>query len=182
MKKIKPTNPRLLAVAPSSRGFGFAVLEGKDTLVNWGGREGSGDKNRGTLVKVDKLIVQYQPRVLVLEDDSAKDSRRAPRIRKLTASLVTLARRRKVRVKVFSRKTIKSLFLVDGKGTGHDIARVVAERFPEEIGVYLPPKRRAWDNETRRMDYFKAVALVLAHRLWEAKRTAYRRFPTASSE
>ena len=36
MKKIQPKHFRILAIAPSTRGFGFAVLEGQDTLVDWG--------------------------------------------------------------------------------------------------------------------------------------------------
>ena len=175
MTKSKPKYTRILAVAPSTRGFGYAVHEGQDTLVDRGGKRASGDKNRECLAKVDELIDHWQPEVLVLEDSSGKGSRRAPRIQKLCKGIIALARNRKVSMKVFSRKTIRKVFFVDGQGTRHDVAKMVAEWFPEELGLLLPSKRRACDDgEDPRMDIFDAVALVMVHRLREANRTAYR--------
>jgi Holliday junction resolvasome RuvABC endonuclease subunit len=165
---------RILAITPSTRGFGFAVIEGRDTLVDWGGKVATGSKNRKSLAKVEGLIVQYQPRVLVLEDTSAKGSRRAPRIRDLSTNIIALAARHRVTVKLFSRKTINKVFFADGKGTKHAIAKIVGERFSEEIGGRVPAKRRPWESEVRRMDFFDAVALALAYRLRKANRVAYR--------
>jgi hypothetical protein len=172
MNNPQPINPRILAITTSNRGIGFAVLEGRDTLVNWGGGVSSGANNRKSLAKVEQLIFHYQPEVLVLENESAKDSRRGPRIRKLSEGIIALAARRKVQVKLFSRSSLKNIFIADGEGTRHDIATIVAERFSQEIGFRLPPKRRPWITEARRMDFFNAVALTVAHRLWESNRIA----------
>jgi len=43
---------RILAIAPATRGFGFAVLEGLDMLADWGVKEAKGDKNNQSLGKV----------------------------------------------------------------------------------------------------------------------------------
>jgi hypothetical protein len=56
MDKIIPKHPRILAVAPSTRGFGFAVLEGQGTLVDWGVKLVTGDKNDGAIRKVKEMI------------------------------------------------------------------------------------------------------------------------------
>ena len=47
MKNIRSKHFRILAIAPSSRGFGFAVLEGQEKLVDWGVKSIKGDKNTG---------------------------------------------------------------------------------------------------------------------------------------
>jgi|ERR1017187_203160 Holliday junction resolvasome RuvABC endonuclease subunit len=162
MKKIQPKHFRILAIAPSIRGFGFAVLEEQETLVDWGVKTvKKGDKNKQSLAKVKKLIADYQPGVLVLEDTSAKGSRRAPRIRKLCQQIIKMTANRKVSVKLFSRDQMMKTFIADGRGTKHALAEMIADRFPEELGSHLPPKRKPWMSEDSRMTIFDAVALAL---------------------
>lgn len=74
---MNPKHFRILAIAPGTRGFGFAVLEGKNTLVDWGVKTVQGNKNVQSLAKVKELITHYQPGVLVLQDTSTKSSRRS---------------------------------------------------------------------------------------------------------
>jgi Holliday junction resolvasome RuvABC endonuclease subunit len=162
----------LLAIAPSTRGFGFALLEGLDMLVNWGDKRVKGDKNRNSLAKVEDLIAQYQPDVLVLQDNSTKPFRRAARIRALSRQIIRVAGTRKVSVALFSHEQVRRVFFADGQGTKHALAEIIANKFPEELGFRLPPKRRAWMSEDSRMDIFDAVALVLMLRRRKAKRTA----------
>jgi RNase H-fold protein (predicted Holliday junction resolvase) len=66
----------VIAIDPSTRGFGFAVLEGPERLVDWGVKETRTDKNRRSLELIADLIEIYQPRVLVVEDYTGKASRR----------------------------------------------------------------------------------------------------------
>ena len=171
MKKLLPKYPRILGISPSTRGFGFALLEGLDTLVDWGVKSVTGDKNNGSIKRVEGLIAHYQPDVLVLEDTSTKDSRRAIRIRALSRKIIVLAARRKVSVALFSQEQVRRVFFADGQGTKHALAEILAKRFPEELGSRLPPKRRPWMSEDYRMDIFEAAALVLMLRLKNAKRT-----------
>jgi Holliday junction resolvasome RuvABC endonuclease subunit len=161
MNKINPKHYRILAIAPSTRGFGFAVLEGQDVLVDWGVKTMQGNKNIQSLKKVEDLIVHYQPGVLVLEDASTKGSRRSSRIRKLGQQIIKLVAGRKLSVKLFSREQVRRVFFADGQGTKHAVAEILAKRFPEELGTRLPPKRRPWMSEDYRMDIFDAVALAL---------------------
>lgn len=163
MKQIQTTYPRILAVAPGTRGFGYAVFEGQDVLVDWGVKSVTGDKNSRCLAKVKEMITRYQPRVMVLEDTSAKDSRRSMRIRTLTRKITALASSRNVKPVLFSRSQVKRVFFANsGEGTKQALAEILAKRFPEELGLRLPPRRRPWMSEDYRMDIFEAVALVLA--------------------
>lgn len=171
MNQINPKHFRILAIAPSTRGFGFAVLEGQETLVDWGVKTvKKGGKNKQSLAKVEKLIADYQPGVLVLEDVSAKNSRRQPRIRKLCQQIITMAANRKVMVKLFSRDQVRKTFIADGRGTKHAVAEIIAKRFPGQLVLQLPPKRKPWMSEDSRMNIFDAVALALVFRLKYVKR------------
>ena len=140
MQKRLPKYPRILAIAPSTRGFGFALLEGLDTLVDWGVKSAEGDKNSQSLKKVEELIAHYQPDVMVLQDTSIKPFRRAERIRTLSKRLITLAARRNVSVALFSHAQVRRVFFADSQGTKHALAEILAKRFPEELGSRLPRK------------------------------------------
>ena len=164
MIQSHPKHFRILAIAPSTRGFGFVVLEREETLVDWGGKSVKGDKNAQCLTKVDEMIAHYQPGVMVLQDCSGKNSRRSARIQKLSQQIVALASRRKVNVKLFSKEQVKRVFFTEREGTKHALAEILAKRFPEEFGSRLPPKRRPWMSEDSRMDIFDAVSLALAFR------------------
>jgi Holliday junction resolvasome RuvABC endonuclease subunit len=170
MNKIQPKHFRILAIAPSTVGFGFAVLEGQDTLVDWGVKKVKGDKNVQSLAKAEKLIAHYQPGILVFEDASAKNSRRSPRIRKLCQQIIKMAAARKVSVKLFSRDQVMKTFIADGLGTKHVLAEIIAKRFPDELGSRLPPERKPWMPEDSRMNIFEAVALAMVFRLKYTKR------------
>jgi Holliday junction resolvasome RuvABC endonuclease subunit len=161
MNKLFPKYPRILAIAPSTRGFGYAVLEGHKILVDWGVKSVKGDKNAGSIEKVEEMFAHYEPQVMVLEDTATKESRRRTRIKALTKRLVALAESRNIKVALFSQKQVRRVFFADGRGTKHALAEIIAQRFPEELGFRLPPKRRAWMSEDSRMDIFAAVALGL---------------------
>jgi hypothetical protein len=75
---------------------------------------------------------------------------------------------------MFSQKRIRKAFFADGRGTKHALATQLANRFPEELGNRLPPKRRAWDSEDYRMGIFDAVALAVAFRLRKESQTRFK--------
>lgn len=156
---------RILALVPSTKGLGFAVLETPSTLVDWGVKPATGNKNVHSLVSADGLLARYQPTVLVLEDPTAPDVRRAARIRILHARLVAVATRRTVKVKLLTRTRVRRFFLgEDAPGTKQAVAEILATQFPDELGSRLPPKRRLWMSQNYRMDIFDAVALAVAAR------------------
>jgi RNase H-fold protein (predicted Holliday junction resolvase) len=161
---------RILAIAPTTRGFGFAVLDEKDALADWGGKPvKAGNKNAQSLKKAKELIDHNRPNVLVLQDTAAKDSGRAPRIQKLTQQIVKLAKVHKVKVVLLSKEKIQKAFFADGKGTKQALAEVLAQKFPEELGSMVPPKRKPWMTEHPRMDVFDAVALAVVFQFAKSK-------------
>ena len=161
MNRTHANEMRTLAVAPSTRGCGFAVLEGSGMLVHWGVKSVKGNKNVQSVSKVKDLISQFHPEGIVLEDPTRYPVR-SERIQALIAQIVVLARQIGIKVTLLPRKEIRQIFFGDGKGTKHALALMLAERFPEELASRLPPKRRPWMSEDHRMDIFDAVALCLA--------------------
>ncbi len=168
MSQLNSRHYRLLAVALSSRGFGYAVLEGEKFLVEYGSTSVKGDKNRQCLDKAEKLIALYRPDALVLQNATAKGSHRAPRIKTLNHQAIEAARKYRLKVTLFSGKQLRSLLLCDPRGTKHEMAEMLAKLFPDELASRLPPKRRPWEGADARMDIFDAVGLAVAYRITEA--------------
>src|SRR5438093_13718924 len=90
---------RVLAIDPSSRGFGFVVLEGPDKLVDWGVKSARQNKNKQCLAKIGELIEFYRPDLLAVENCVGKSSRRCERIQRLLSAIVELTAQRKTRLR-----------------------------------------------------------------------------------
>jgi len=151
----------LLAIDPSTRGFGFAILEGPNRLIDWGVKETKKNKNAKSLKLIDDLIERYQPSVIVVEDYAGKGSRRCRRIQGLINDISKLASKRQIKVRSFSRVKVKQAFSESGASNKQEIATAIAGRFPE-LAPRLPRFRKPWMSEDYRMSIFDAVALGLA--------------------
>src|SRR5215813_4631329 len=101
MSRAYSNDKRVLAVDPSTRGFGFAVLEGPNHLIDWGVKETKTDKKQRSLKIIGDLIDQYQPSVVVVEDYAAKGSRRCDRARELINEISKFADKRNIKVRTF---------------------------------------------------------------------------------
>src|SRR5712691_5260808 len=144
MNQIASEHFRILAIALSTRGFGFVVMEGQKAIIDCGGRVADGDKNVQSLTKMKKLLNFYHPDVLVLQDVEAKGSRRAPRIKTLNRQIKGLAEKQKIKVKLISGKQMRNSLLGNPKGTKQEMAEMLAMQFPDELASRLPPKRKSW--------------------------------------
>ncbi|MFZ6016829.1 MAG: hypothetical protein ACOYU0_04290 [Nitrospirota bacterium] len=158
MKNDHQKENRILALDPANRGFGFAVLEGLERLIDWGVKEARENRNDRCLCKVRDLVEQYQPDVVVVE--APEGSRRGRRVKNLIKRIIHLASKRKIKVCCFSRQKIREAFSQYGAYTKHQIATAIAERFPE-LSPRLPPFRKPWMSEDYRMAIFDAVSFAL---------------------
>jgi hypothetical protein len=161
MDEIKGGKQLILAIYPNARGFGYALFEGPDRPVEWGLKKVRYDKNRGVLSRADRLIRWFKPDLLILEDAAARGSRRAPRIRSLVNALRNNARKSNLRVHQFSRRQIKLAFADRNAVTKDEIARSIANQFPE-FEACLPPPRKLWMSEDPKLGIFGAVSLIAA--------------------
>jgi hypothetical protein len=160
VKRRRRQNRRILGIALSARGFGYALFDGK-ILADWSAKTFYRDKNNRCMRHIEQLIEHYAPDILVVENHSAKGSRRCDRIRQLGDQLVALSKSRSLRTVQYSRQKLLQMFLPHGTGSRHDFAVHIAGQFSEELATHLPPKRRLWHSEDYRMAIFDAVALAI---------------------
>jgi hypothetical protein len=152
---------RILAIAFSARGFGYCVMEDQN-MLECGYKDVKKNKNVHPAAKIEKLLRYYVPDVLVLPDVKAevKGHPRASRIKALHRKIVGLTAAQKCKVTLISGKSLRLSLLGNAKGTKHEIAGMIAQKFPE-LAPKLPPKRQAYDSENGRMDLFDAVGLAV---------------------
>ena len=148
---------RAIAIEITGRGFAFAVLEGPERLVDWGGREVKGDVSL-FLAKLERLIERYRPDLLVLEEPAG--SRRGGRAKEWLAWAEELAAKREVRSVAVSRDQLGARYAALG-ASKHEIATGIALQFPE-LAPYLPKPRRPWQSEPASLGVFIAVARGLS--------------------
>jgi Holliday junction resolvasome RuvABC endonuclease subunit len=153
---------RILAIDLTTGGFGFAVLEGPMTLIDWGGKDARTNKNAQSVRLIENLINHYQPDALVVEDFAGQGLRRGPRVHGLIRRIKALAAKKKIKVHRFSRAMVRVAFSESGAYTKHQIAESIASRFPE-LAPRLPPFRKCTMNEDYRMNFFDAAALALTY-------------------
>lgn len=151
---------RVLAIDPTSKGIGFAVLEGPDRLVAWGVKYAS--ENRECRKQAAALIVRFQPDVLVVERTDVRGCRRWRRALRLIESLAALAGRRRLRARRVSRRAMLRFFAQSGSAGKHQIAVALSLQFPE-LSPYLPPERKFDEGENARMSIFDALAFAITY-------------------
>jgi Holliday junction resolvasome RuvABC endonuclease subunit len=159
MNQTMSKQVRILAIAPTARGFGYCVME-DGAILECGYKGAKKNKNAKSVSKIEKLMNQFLPSGLVLQDVYAEGCYRAPRIKALHRKIVGLAANHKCKVKLFSGNQLRDALLGDVKGTKHEMAELLARKYPVELAGKLPPKRRPWENEDGRMDMFDAVGLA----------------------
>ncbi len=154
--------PRVLAIYPGIRGVAYAVLEGPQSLIDWGLRRvtvtGS-DKNDKALTHISQLMEQFRPSFLAIE--SLKRSRRNARLQDLLLEAVVIAAKRRIRLRAVTRTQAQEALSPNAAITKYQMAHLIAGHFPELV-PRLPRFRKTWMREDPRMDLFDAVALALA--------------------
>ncbi len=170
---------RVLAIDPTSRGFGFAVLEGPTTLIDWGVRSirsTSVEKEIETVSKIADMIQHYRPHRLILEQYDCAESRRCGRVRLLLATIHNLTMWEGIKSRRISAGNVKRVFLAFGARTKQEIAEVVAQQLPE-LAPHLPKPRKPWMPEHYQMAIFDAAALALTYFYLLGSRRASRLSP-----
>lgn len=91
---------RILAIAPTARGFGYCVME-DGAILECGYKGAKKNKNVKSVAKIEKLMNQFLPSGMVLQDLDATGCRRAPRIKALHRQIIELAAKQNARLSFF---------------------------------------------------------------------------------
>ncbi len=153
---------RILAVFPTTYGFGFVVFEGPLRLVDWGVKRIASKDHAENLAKIDACVEWFEPDTLVVENIAGGGSSKGKRVTRLIRTVVRRARKQRIHIEAFSRDRIRQAFSVVGAFTKHEIATVIAKDY-EVLAPLLPSRRRIWMTEDQRMGVFDAAALALTH-------------------
>ena len=148
---------RSISIDPSSRGFGFAVLEDGRLLVDWGLVAIKPKDGSHLLRRFTALLERYTPQCVVLE--CVIGSRRAARSRDRISVLEQHSAERLIEVIRIAREDVRRCF--PETENKYHVAIAIVDIFPE-LSTVLPPKRKPWMTENPRMRIFGAVALGLA--------------------
>lgn len=151
---------RTLAIDASPYGFGFAILEEPQHLIDWGIKYARGDKNASCLRGTQELLEWYGPEILVVEDTRRPDSMRRKRVRSLFPKLRKLAARMRVAFDPIPWTSVREICGGSVRATKETIAAAMAARFPE-LASRLPPHRKVWMREDPRASIFDAVAMAV---------------------
>jgi hypothetical protein len=151
----------VIAVYPNTNGISFTVFEGAASLVDWGGRGAGYKHSRDRLLNnVSILVEKYQPATLVLQNMNRRGTSRSPRIRTLNAEIAALAKSRRIPVCSYARIEVQKAFAPLGPITKVGIAETIAKQIPA-LERLVPPPRKPWHSEPRRMGIFDAAALAM---------------------
>jgi Holliday junction resolvasome RuvABC endonuclease subunit len=139
---------RILAIDPTYRGFGYAVLEESDRLVDWGVCQIRTEKKERTLRKIADLIRRFGPDIVIVEATRHQDCRRGQQARDLIDAIAALARTMDAAVRRVPMATVREHYAELGATNKDAVARLIVQQFPE-LERFLPPKRKPWMNGWR---------------------------------
>src|SRR5947208_2519558 len=152
--------PFILAISPSPRGFAFVLFQGVDRPFDWGMKEIRGsDKNIRSVAAISKLIEQYHPEAIVIEE-TQRGSRRGFRIRSLLRAITARAKRDGISVVRYTKSEVRATFATEHARTRPAIAKAIASRIPA-FAPRLPQPQKIWMSEDPRQSLFDAAALGL---------------------
>jgi hypothetical protein len=158
--------PRILAIDLRSQLFGFAVLEGPQTLLDFGRRilRMTSAQDNALLVrkKIGRLITFFVPTVIVVKHTSGCNDRELLKRKNTIAVIKHEAELRSVELVRLKRRDIYQVFEQSGKTSKYKIAGLIAEMFPE-VEWKLPPNRKNWQPEHHNMAIFDAISVGLAY-------------------
>lgn len=154
---------RILAVDPMTRGFAYVIFEEPFYLAEFGFARIMEDKKLGAIAYFEKLLADFTPEAVVLEDTKAPGSRRHHRVRELIDALTALARERGIAVSLIARTAVVARFSSgEARATKQMIAETLVRHFPE-LRLKLPKPRKMWESEHEHMSIFDALALAVTH-------------------
>lgn len=150
---------RILAIDPTARGFAYVVLEGSERLIDWGVSHVSLHSKRQAIERLDGLLLQYAPDLLVTENWRSRRGAKIARGRGFLRLISTHSERDALPLRTIRRSEVQFVFRTSGKSK-HAIAEALARFFPE-LEDRLPRKRKPWMSEDERMNIFDALSFAV---------------------
>jgi hypothetical protein len=160
------TSPRtsnlVLAIHPTTRGYGWILFDGPGSALDWGIASAKASRSTRLLTKFERILARNRPETLVLEDVEDVSERRGARATELSRSMLHLAQCEGMRTSVFPRSAVRACFAARGVTTRAEIAEAVAVEIPA-LRPRLPAERKLWMPEGHSQSLFNAAALAITY-------------------
>jgi hypothetical protein len=159
---IRNTRKRILALEIRRHRFGFAVLEGRKRLLEYGA--GSYTSRSSILPFLNRIIATFKPEMIVvrrLRQRNLSDRRATVEALK---QVRTVAEERAIPIENITNDEVRLAFQQDAPRNKDGIAAAVAKIFPE-LRWKLPKVRKPWMSESYHMIMFDAVASAITIRM-----------------
>jgi hypothetical protein len=151
----------VMSLFPFARGIAYVVFEGPNSPVDWGICDPHGDRKKHHAIRIIAALVdRYSPDVLILRDRAGIRPGQNWRHAKLVETLKEIADREGISITRFSRDQVRQSFSSLESPTRYAIVQAIAKQVPI-FETYVPPVRKIWKAEDRRMGMFDAAALAL---------------------
>ncbi len=161
---VSPATRRYIGVEVRPRSFGWLAVE-NDTVLDCGVRECELPESHGCLrQRFARILDTFLPSVVIMRCSTSPSSNANKRA--VVRGIRRGAKERGLPVVVVRPASIRRYFSRYNAATKYDIAQMVAQTLPE-LRWELPPKRRAWNPEDRRMRIFDAAAALIIHAMLE---------------
>ncbi|MEI9996386.1 MAG: hypothetical protein WDM91_17440 [Rhizomicrobium sp.] len=152
----------VLAVHPTTRGYGWILFDGPGSALDWGIVSIRRSRSTRLLTRFERILARNHPETLVLEDvDDASESR-GVRATELSRSMLHLAHCAGMRTSVFPRSAVRACFAARGATTRAEVARAVADEIPA-LRPRLPAERKPWMPEGYSQSLFNAAAVAITY-------------------
>ena len=152
---MKRSSLRLLAIDLTAKGFGYALLDRRLGLLDWGFCTVLAADDESFAARLYAKIDRGQPTVIVLENFAPTKGRETALRRR--DFIKKIANEQHLGTCHVSRIVVQRIL---GFRTKAEIAKALADRFPE-LRSRMPPARKRWTTEDERMHIFDALALAL---------------------
>lgn len=156
----------ILAIYPNTHGFGYAVFSENDKPIHCGMSKLRVRAVKDYLKRLDKMIITYNPSILILPSPDGKHNRKRERIQSLLSEIHEFATEKGLVVKVYSREQIRIAFGADKDLSKQQIAEKICECLPEYADK-CPKERRNYQTETFLQGMFDAISLAYTHYYFE---------------
>jgi hypothetical protein len=161
--KPLPVGRSIIAIDIRLSRFGYAVFQGQQHLLDWGGRTCSvKGKDNLAAARFAELAKVFEPILVVLKQERRGGIRNSNALTVNANAIKFEAAARSIPCIALSPEQVKAAFGAFSIRTKDDIAAVLAGIFPELLWE-LPRKRKRWHNEHPRIAMFDAVAIGFAY-------------------
>lgn len=148
----------VLSLFPNATGFAYVAFESVLLPIDWGISDCRGKlRDKRALRLIRKIFGSLSPDILVLRDVAGTQQVDNRRLIRLLKGIEQIAEANSIPVVKISRRQVREAFSFVGPPTRYAIAGAIGNGI-ELFQNLVPPPRKFWQPENRRMGLFDAAA------------------------